>query len=95
MPLHEFHPICEGEIAKIPAQPGVYLLFQIQIPLHVDGTPNLRDALQDIKSSFPRATHFAVEQNPEPALAERVQKLRHELKLVRAATFVGDTQGRS
>ncbi|HZQ21324.1 MAG TPA: hypothetical protein VFA89_00710 [Terriglobales bacterium] len=91
MPLHEFHPICDTEIAKLPQTPGVYLVFQIQIPIYVDSADNLREAVQGIKAKFPRATHFSVEQPNGGAekLAARVQKLREDLKLVRVAAFVG------
>jgi hypothetical protein len=88
--LSHFHPLCDGEIARLPETPGVYLMFQLQVPLQVDGALNLRLAVQRARSQFPRATHFSVETVSSAAeLADQVEKRRHELRLVRTATLVG------
>ena len=90
MPLHEFHPFCDAELAKVPAERGVYVLFQIQIPLHAEGAENLRSALHAAKAQFPGASHFAFELLDTAALVEdRVHDLRRQLRRVRTATFVG------
>lgn len=90
MALHEFHPISESEIAGVPEVAGVYVLFQLQIPLHVDGAENLRAGLAGAKGEFPGATHFSVEAvSGAKAIARRVSQLRQELRPVRTATFVG------
>jgi hypothetical protein len=92
MSLSEFHPFDPGEVAKVPDCPGVYLLFQIQIPLYVDGGDNLRKALTQGKAQFPAATHFSIETVPAARVCERVQEVMTELKLVRGATFVGHAE---
>jgi hypothetical protein len=88
MPLHELHPFHHTEIANLPQQPGVYVLFQIENPIHADGAKNLRKGLHAAKAEFPHATHFAVE-TLEHGLPQRLRKLRRELKLVRRPGFIG------
>lgn len=92
MSLNEFHPFHPSELAKVPERPGVYLLFQIQIPVYVDGGDNLRKALRDGKSQYPGATHFSIEEVPADRVRHRVNEVIAELKLVRKATFVGHTE---
>ena len=88
MGLGEWHPFCESEIERTPAARGVFVLFRIEVPVHVAGASNLRKALRAAKTEHAAATHFAV----EPSTAdteERVSQLREELKLVRSAGFMG------
>jgi hypothetical protein len=88
MPLHEFHPFSDAEIAKIPQQPGVFLFFQVEVPVHVDGAKDLRQAVRKARPLYPAATHFAVEQiDGERAIRERLKALRSELSRVRSTTF--------
>ena len=90
MPLHELHPFHDSEIAKVTAERGVYVLYQIQVPLHADGAENLRDALLEARTSFPGASHFAVETHADTALVEeRVRDLRLQFRRVRSSAFVG------
>ena len=91
MALHELHPLNRTEIAKLQPDPGVYVLFQVQIPLHADGAKNLRQGLLTVKAKFPAATHFAVEtiENGGPALVRRLRELRKQLTRVRTAGFIG------
>ena len=88
MSLHELHSVTETEIAKVPSTRGVYVLYQVQNPLHADGSDNLREALTAARMQFPRATHFSVEACESPAqLAARLQQLREELRMVRTLAF--------
>ena len=91
MPLHELHPFnSDDEIAKVPAERGVYVLYQIQIPLHAGGAENLREALLGARSTFPGASHFAVEPHATAAaVEERVRDLRQQFRRVRSSAFVG------
>ncbi|MBZ5706848.1 MAG: hypothetical protein LAN63_15975 [Acidobacteriia bacterium] len=89
MALQELHPFNDAEIAKLPEKPGVYILFQIEVAVHVDSAGNLRKGVRTAKARFPAASHFSVETLSTRALAQRVKHLRQELKLVRTATFVG------
>jgi hypothetical protein len=90
--LHEFHPLNDGEIAKIPPKAGIYLLFQIQVPVHVDGAENLQKAVRAAKKDFPRATHFAIEAHwNADELAQRKRQLKEQLSRVRKAGFTGPT----
>ncbi|HYL16894.1 MAG TPA: hypothetical protein VEV41_27930 [Terriglobales bacterium] len=91
MALHELHPFNDSEIEKLPRRKGVYVLFQIETPVHADGAANLREALRHAKAEFPQATHFSVEALNRDArvMKQRVRKLREELHLVRAVGFVG------
>src|SRR2546427_11425949 len=61
MALHELHPFSRLEIAKVPQKRGVYVLFQIENPIHADGAENLRKGLLRGKAEFPGATHFSAE----------------------------------
>jgi len=89
MPLHELHTFSDSEIAKVPGERGIYVLYQVQNPLHVDGSDNLREALTAARMQFPRATHFSVEAcETASQLAARLQQLREELRLVRTLAFV-------
>lgn len=88
MPLHEFHPFSDAEIAKIPQKSGVFLIFQVEVPVHVDGAKDLRSAVRKARPLYPAATHFAVEPiDGERAISERLQLLRRELNRVRSTTF--------
>jgi hypothetical protein len=90
MALDEFHPFNEAEIAKIPQEPGIYLIFQIQIPVHVDATDNLRKAVRAAKAWFPSATHWAVETHTNAHdLAQRKRQLEEQLSRVRKVGFIG------
>ena len=89
MALHELHPLCAAEIAQLPAKPGVFVLFQIEVAVHADHAANLRKGLRAAKTNFPNASHFSVEMLGTRALAPRVQQLRKQLRLVRTASFVG------
>ena len=97
MALDELHPFIRSEIAKLPQQPGVYVLFQVQIPVHADGAKNLRQSLLAAKGKFTGATHFAVEtiERGRPAILERLRQLREELGRVRSAGFIGLDLSRS
>jgi hypothetical protein len=89
MALHEWHPFVNEEISRVPAKPGVYILYQVQIPLCADGASNLRQRLLAEKAKFPRATHFAIEETDGSSLSQRVSDLRQQLALVRKKGFVG------
>jgi len=90
MPLHELHPFCDAEVAKAPVERGVYVLYQIQIPLHAAGAENLREALLLARATFPGASHFAVETHATSAEVEvRVRDLRGQFRRVRSSAFVG------
>ena len=90
MALDEFHPFNDGEIAKTPQEPGVYLIFQIQIPVHLDAADNLRKAVRAAKAEFPSATHFAVETHTNARdLARRKRQLEEQLSRVRKVGFIG------
>jgi excinuclease UvrABC nuclease subunit len=91
MALHELHPFHAAEVAKLPQTPGVYVLFQVENPIHAGGAANLRKGVRGAKARFPRATHFSVEalSKPRRALARRMQALKKELSAVRVKTFVG------
>jgi hypothetical protein len=91
MPLHEFHPITAPEIQSVPRAPGIYLLFQLQLPLCLEQTENLRRSLVAAKQEFSRATHFAVEvhQGDQSSLVTRFEQLRSQMGSIRAAGFRG------
>jgi hypothetical protein len=90
MALHELHPFSDFEIEKLPRKRGVYVLFQIETPIHAGGAANLHQALLRAQGEFPQASHFSVEtQDTADAMRQRVHKLREELHLVRAVGFVG------
>ena len=89
MPLHELHSFIESEIAGVPNQRGVYVLYQVQSPLHADGSENLRQALTAARTQFRGATHFSTETCETSArMRERLRQLREELRLVRTLAFV-------
>lgn len=96
MALDQFHPFCDSEIAKVPQKRGVYVLFQIQIPIFADSAKNLRAELVRARERFPRASHFAVEpaQGNAEKIHQRVRELQERLKLVRTAAFVGSKSSR-
>jgi hypothetical protein len=83
--LHELHPLTREEIDKLPGTSGIYVLFQVQIPVHVEEAHDLRQALVAAKASAAGG----------PALAERLRQLRQELRRVRTAGFVGSPPPRS
>jgi hypothetical protein len=93
MGLDQFHPFCDPEIAKVPRKPGVFVLFQIQIPIHVDSAEDLRKGLVRGKRQFPGASHFSVEAVTGDArsIRHRVREIRERLKLVRTGAFVGSS----
>jgi hypothetical protein len=97
MALDELHPFIASEIAKLPRQSGVYVLFQVQIPLHAAGAKNLRQGLLAAKGKFTGATHFAIETTEKrgPGIAERLRQLHQQLGRVRSAGFVGFRSFRS
>ena len=94
--LDELHSLTDAEIARLPGKPGIYMLFQVQIPLHADAARNLRQGLRAARSSFPRATHFAVEvvADAEAAGAKAVPAM-NECGGARRATGGGARRGRS
>ena len=91
MALHELHPYTEAEIAAVPQVAGVYVLFQVENPLHVGGAANLRQRLQSEKARLPQATHFAIETGytSEREAAKRVDSVKKELGRVRVEWFAG------
>ena len=91
MAVYELHPFTDAEIATVPQERGVYVLYQVENPLYVDAAPNLRQRLVKDKVRLPQATHFALETGyrSEQETAERVAQLRKELSRVRAQGFVG------
>ena len=91
MALHELHPFTKAEIAGAPEEAGVYVLFQVETPLHVDGAANLRQRLISEKARVPQATHFAIEtgHKSERDRAKRVEQLKQELSRVRVGWFAG------
>ncbi len=91
MALYQLHPFTDAEVAGAPEEAGVYVLFQVENPLHVDGAANLRAKLKLEKIRLPQATHFAIEtghKSPREA-AKRVEKLKEELGRVRVGWFAG------
>jgi hypothetical protein len=36
MSLSELHPYVEAEVATVPAASGLYMLFQVENPIHAD-----------------------------------------------------------
>jgi hypothetical protein len=91
MGLHELHPFTDAEIAGAPPEAGIYVLFQVETPLHVDSASNLRQRLGREKSRLPQATHFAIEtghRSPRDA-AQRLETLKKELARVRRGWFAG------
>jgi hypothetical protein len=94
MGLDEMHPFSEGELATVKPGRGVFVLFQIQIPIHVDAAEDLQKGLREARTKFPRASHFAVEAAPdEPSMRVRLQELQRQMTRVRAATFFEKTEG--
>lgn len=90
MALHELHPMSDSEIARLPHQAGVFVLFQIEVPVHVDSAADLRKALRLARAGFPAATHFSVESaRSSRGLSARVTALKQELRLVRSVGFDG------
>jgi hypothetical protein len=91
MALHELHPYTEAEIATVPQEAGLYVLFQVENPLHVGGAANLRLQLKSEKARLPQATHFAIETGyeSEREAAQRVAKVKKELSRVRVEWFAG------
>ena len=91
MALHELHPLTDVEIAGVAATSGIYVLFQVETPLHVDSAANLRQRLASEKTRLPQATHFATEtgHRSEQEAAQRLEKLRQELRRVRVGWFAG------
>jgi hypothetical protein len=91
MALHELHPYTEAEIAAAPQEAGVYVLFQVENPLHVGGAANLRQQLKSEKARLPQATHFAIETGytSEREAASRVESVKKELGRVRVEWFAG------
>lgn len=88
MPLSEWHPFNHAELSRVPDKPGVYVLYQVQIPIYVGGTEGLRGTLQAAKRQFGGATHFSVEYCDSPGrLKSRLAKLKKELRLVRSLAF--------
>ena len=94
MALYELHPFTDSEIAAAPEDAGVYVLFQVETPLHVDGAANLRQRLISEKARAPQATHFAVEtgHKSERDRAKRVETLQKELGRVRVGWFAGPSR---
>jgi excinuclease UvrABC nuclease subunit len=91
MGLHELHPYTDAEIEAAPQEAGVYVLFQVENPLHVGVAANLRQQLKSEKARLPQATHFAVETGyaSERQAAKRVEKVKSELGRVRVEWFAG------
>ena len=91
MALHELHPYTEAEIAAVPQEAGVYVLFQVENPLLVGGAANLRQQLKSEKARLPQATHFAIETGcaSEREAAKRVDSVKKELGRVRVDWFAG------
>jgi len=94
MALYELHLFTDGEISSAPAEPGVYVLFQVENAVHVDGASNLRNRLRKAKAKFPAATHFSVEiAGPgRRGMSQRVRELKQELSFVRTTGFLGCTR---
>ena len=78
-----------SEVAKVPQKAGVYVLFQLENPLHVGRASNLRKGVRAAKTKYPGAMYFAVEVLAASKIAARLHKLKEELSRVRARTFVG------
>ena len=91
MALHQLHPYTAAEIATVPQEAGVYVLFQVENPLHVGGAANLRQQLKSEKARVPQATHFAIETGyaSEREAAKRVESVNKELGRVRVEWFAG------
>jgi hypothetical protein len=96
MPLHELHPFTDAEVGRLPAERGVYVLFQIENPVYAGGAENLRQAIANAKARFPTATHFSTEiiEGTRRTLTQRVNDVRRELKLVGKEVFVGSSRNR-
>ena len=91
MALDQFHPLSSSEIAKVPQKRGVYLLFQIQIPIHAGSAENLRKELVRARRKFSGASHFSMEtmNGDARSVGQRVRKVNERLKLVRTGAFGG------
>lgn len=91
MALHELHPFTQREIASVPEEAGVYVLFQVENPLYVGSAAKLRRHLKSEKLRLPQATHFAIEAGyeSESEAAKRVEKVKKELSRVRVEWFTG------
>ena len=91
MAVHELHPFTDAEVAGALEEPGVYVLFQVENPLHVGSAANLRAKLKTEKVRLPQATHFAIETGykTEHEAEKRVAKLKKELGRVRVEWFAG------
>ena len=85
--LHELHPFTPEELTRTPQDGGVYVLFQLENPVHADAAANLRKGLRAARSRFPAATYFSVETLQVRRVPKRLRELRQELGLVRAAGF--------
>ena len=96
MPLHELHTFTDGEVARLPLERGVYVLFQIENPIYAGGADNLRQALADAKGRFPAATHFSTEiiEGSRRTVTQRLSDVKRELKLVGKEVFVGSRRNR-
>jgi hypothetical protein len=91
MALSELHPFTEAELSTAPEAAGVYVLFQVENPIHANEADNLRVQLRKEKLDYPRATHFAVETGHADAQgrAARLQEVQAQLNRVRSKTFTG------
>lgn len=91
MPLSELHPFLESEVATVPAASGIYVLFQVENPIHAGEADDLRADLREQRRAFPRATHFSVETgHPDPTQrGERLAQVLAQLQRVRSKTFIG------
>ena len=88
MAVHELHTFTLEEVAQLPKEAGVYVLFQVQNPLCADQADDVRAAVTAARSKYPRATHFAVELCNAPGhRSARLNQLRQELRLVRTLAF--------
>lgn len=88
MALDEMHPFVDSEVKQVSRECGVLVLFQIQIPIHVEAAQDLRKGLQAARTKFPRASHFAVETSEnQAAMQDRLRELQRQMTRVRAATF--------
>jgi hypothetical protein len=96
MPLHELHTFTDAEVATLPLERGVYVLFQIENPVYAGGADNLRQAVADAKGRSPAATHFSTEviEGTLRTVTHRLSDVRRELKLVGKDVFVGSSRNR-
>jgi len=92
MPLYELHTFIDSEVAKVPQECGVYVLYQVENPVAAESALDLRSALRAAKATHPRASHFAIEILDPGAVDDRLRSVKDDLAHVRKSAFMGAPQ---